>query len=147
MASGGGRPVFLWLDRSASPAPVAQATVAATGEPLTAWVEGQPAPAAVLSSPVPNRYVAFGDSITWGEYDENAGASYPDRLDFRLDSQVRPSEVLNFGEPGERTNGGSLRIGGVVSDKSAQVCPDHGRHQRRQRRHGIRAWSMTISTR
>ena len=116
IASGGGRPVFLWLDLSASPAPVAQAAVAATGEPLTAWVEGQPAPAAVLSNPVPNRYVAFGDSITWGEYDENGGASYPNRLDFRLDSQIRPSEVRNCGEPGERTNQGAQRISAAVSD-------------------------------
>jgi lysophospholipase L1-like esterase len=70
----------------------------------------------VLSDPIPNRYAAFGDSITRGEYDQNGGASYPVRLEFRLDSKVRPSEVINFGEPGERTNIGAQRIGAVVSD-------------------------------
>ena len=114
--SGDGRPVLLWLDPSASPAPLAQATVEATTQPLAAWIDSQPAPAAVLSDPIPNRYAAFGDSITRGEYDENGGASYPVRLEFKLDSKVRPSEVINFGEPGERTNIGAERIGAVVSD-------------------------------
>jgi len=114
--SGGGPPVLLWLDRSASPAPLAQATVEATAQPLAAWIDSQPAPAAVLVDPIANRYAAFGDSITWGEYNDHFWTSYPEHLDFKLDTRVRPSEVLNFGEPGERTNIGAQRIGAVVSD-------------------------------
>jgi lysophospholipase L1-like esterase len=114
--SGNGRPAFLWLDRSASPAPVAQTTAGAAAQSLMAWIDSHPAPAVVLSDPIANRYLGFGDSITWGEYEENGGASYPTRLEYKLDSRVRPSEVLNFGEPGERTAQGAARIGPVVSD-------------------------------
>ena len=129
--SGDGQPVLLWLDLAASPAPVAQATVEATAQPLSAWIDSQPAPAAVLVDPIPNRYVAFGDSITWGEYNEHAWTPYPVRLDTKLDSTVRPSEVLNFGEPGERTNVGAATDRRRGREQPALVRSDHGRHQRR----------------
>ena len=114
---GNGQVTALWLDQSGAPAPLAQAVVGAAAQPLAAWIDGQPIPEASPVDSIPNRYLGFGDSITWGEYNNHAWASYPARLDAKLDAHVRPSEVINSGEPGERTKQGALRIGGVVNEQ------------------------------
>ncbi len=66
---------------------------------------------------VPNRHLAFGDSITWGKYDDPATGQpvgdYPARLEQLLDYHVAPSEVVNDGLPGERTSQGKWRLHGV----------------------------------
>lgn len=62
--------------------------------------------------PTPNRYLAFGDSITYGHVGMTA---YPVRLEATLDLRVAVSEVINAGKPGEGTAGGRERIVGEVS--------------------------------
>jgi lysophospholipase L1-like esterase len=67
---------------------------------------------------LPNRHMAFGDSITWGELplpDGTQTIPYPTRLEARLDDNVTASEVINRGVPGERTEGGVRRIGDEAS--------------------------------
>jgi acyl-CoA thioesterase-1 len=63
---------------------------------------------------VANRHVAFGDSITWGQYIDFATGElvgdYPARLEVMLDSRVTPSEVVNDGLIGEKTADGKWRI-------------------------------------
>lgn len=65
--------------------------------------EGVPGIAAFVS----DRYVAFGDSITNGGY---APTPYPVYEEGLLDANIAPSEVLNLGQPGERTRAGEVRI-------------------------------------
>ncbi len=124
LTSGDGQVTFLWLDQSGALAPLAQAAVGATAQPLAAWIDSRPSPEASPVDSVPNRYMAFGDSITcipacdpevpppW--------APYPVRLESRLDIHVRPSEVGNFGLSGELTwqqpdKGGLNRIDDAVN--------------------------------
>ncbi len=61
-----------------------------------------------------NRHMAFGDSITWGLYDDpetgQLVGDYPARLDVMLDTRVVPSEVMNAGKPGEQTPEGKFRL-------------------------------------
>ncbi len=93
--------------------------------PLRSWTPDEASPSlpivgsqalAQLTPPylVANRHVAFGDSITWGQYiDPDTGelvGDYPARLEAMLDSRVVPSEVINNGLPGERTADGKWRI-------------------------------------
>jgi lysophospholipase L1-like esterase len=61
---------------------------------------------------IPNRALAFGDSITDGGYSTDP---YPSQLEEGLDLRVAPWEVINAGLPGEATYGGSERITGEVS--------------------------------
>lgn len=61
---------------------------------------------------IPNRALAFGDSITYGGYSTDP---YPGQLERSLDLRVAPWEVINSGNPGEATFGGSERITGEVS--------------------------------
>ncbi|MFQ6001239.1 MAG: GDSL-type esterase/lipase family protein, partial [Anaerolineae bacterium] len=56
---------------------------------------------------VSDRYVAFGDSITWGGY---VPTPYPVYEEGLLDANIAPSEMINSGWPGERTRGGQIRI-------------------------------------
>jgi len=63
-----------------------------------------------------NRYVAWGDSITWGGYEDPPDSGipvgdYPGRLESKLDTRVTPSEVINRGIPGEKVSGLRKRIG------------------------------------
>jgi len=56
--------------------------------PAARGLDRQPAGAsAVLVDPIANRYAAFGDSITWGEYNDHFWTSYPEHLDFKLDTR------------------------------------------------------------
>lgn len=61
---------------------------------------------------IPNRALAFGDSITYGGYSTDP---YPSQLEEGLDLRVAPWEVINAGLSGEATYGGSERITGEVS--------------------------------
>ena len=114
---GNGQTTFLWLDQSDAPAPLAQASVEAAAQPLAAWLDSLPTFVIPLADSIPNRYMAFGDSITCtpGCTDPPPWDPYPVRLESRLDAHVRPSEVGNYGVSGERTKQGALRIGGAVS--------------------------------
>jgi acyl-CoA thioesterase-1 len=71
-----------------------------------------------------NKYIAFGDSITYGY-----GASdlipgypngYPPRLELLLNEQIAPSIVLNEGNPGETTFGGIGRIDEILNKDNAR---------------------------
>lgn len=63
---------------------------------------------------VPNRHLAFGDSITWGMYTdpetEQPVGDYPARLNEMLNYRVVASEVINDGVPGEKTSRGRWRL-------------------------------------
>lgn len=70
--------------------------------------EIQTAPVPFASS-IPDRYLAAGDSITLGDYDDPEGSGipvgpYPERLEEKLDTRVRESEMFNRGVSGELTN-------------------------------------------
>jgi lysophospholipase L1-like esterase len=109
----GDAPRFLWIDAAADPTmPVEWQTSPWGAEPIKAWAEEQADPEAVLVDPVWNRHLAFGDSITWGQY--NDFYPYPARLEDKLDAKVVPSEVINSGVPGERTGLGRDRIGNTM---------------------------------
>jgi lysophospholipase L1-like esterase len=89
-----------------------------------AHVQGQPdlAPAQDVE-PIPNLYLAFGDSITcypncWGQASAAVAAqedAYPVTLEQTLDVRVADSIVVDAGKPEEGTFGGSERITGQVS--------------------------------
>jgi lysophospholipase L1-like esterase/PKD repeat protein len=81
--------------------------------------------AALPAAPV--KAIAFGDSITFGDYDDNdivcydppngidhCGPGYPGRLDSRLVTAGWNVDVVNEGVPGESTAGGLSRIDGVL---------------------------------
>jgi lysophospholipase L1-like esterase len=67
--------------------------------------------------PIANRHLAFGDSITYGGYSDHP---YPGQLEGTLDLRVAESEVINAGNPGEATFGGSERIAGEVTAHQPQ---------------------------
>jgi lysophospholipase L1-like esterase len=105
---------FLWIDASADlTKPMEWLAPPDTAQPLPTWMEQQATPEALLVDPIWNRHLAFGDSITWGEY--YGFYSYPARLEDKLDARVVPSEVINSGLPSERTGSGKNRIGNEVS--------------------------------
>ena len=72
----------------------------------------------------PNRYLAFGDSITYGcgygtcEHDPPIG--YPHRLEALLKENIGESEVLNRGIPEEDTFGGIARINEELTNARAR---------------------------
>ncbi len=72
----------------------------------------------------PNKYIAFGDSITYGcgygscEHDPPIG--YPPRLEKLLNERLGPSQVVNRGVPGEETREGILRINSVLEEEKAR---------------------------
>ncbi len=61
------------------------------------------------------RYLAFGDSITFGSFDINE-RGYPPKLKSRLDAAGRPSRVLKRAVPGESTAAGLTRIDSVLAE-------------------------------
>jgi len=108
-------PRLLWTDLAAGqPVPLAVRRLESAPQPLPRSLP--------QSSPTPegqciyNRYVAWGDSITWGQYDDPPGSGqpvgdYPARLEAKLDARVTPSEVINRGIPGELVSALRKRIG------------------------------------
>ncbi|HFD38297.1 MAG TPA: hypothetical protein ENJ31_00380, partial [Anaerolineae bacterium] len=94
-------------------------------ERLPSALPPQAAPAASEEQCIYNRYVAWGDSITWGGYDDppdsgNPVGDYPGRLEAKLDTRVTPSEVINRGIPGEKVSGLRDRIGDEVAEYKPQ---------------------------
>lgn len=69
----------------------------------------------------PNKYIAFGDSITQG-YGDNGweGEGYVPRLERKLDARITESTVINEGIGGERTFEGLGRINSVLNEHNAQ---------------------------
>jgi lysophospholipase L1-like esterase len=69
-----------------------------------------------------NRYVAFGDSITYGVIDDQAAPEmgYVPRLDALLKENFGPSEVVNEGIPGDSTLNGLGRMSDVLALHSAR---------------------------
>jgi len=61
------------------------------------------------------RYLAFGDSITFGVGDPEGGG-YPPRLEALLEARGEDATVLNFGIPGETTAEGLSRIDEVLDE-------------------------------
>ncbi|MGB6335992.1 MAG: SGNH/GDSL hydrolase family protein, partial [Thermoanaerobaculia bacterium] len=63
-------------------------------------------------------YVAFGDSITDGKYDDQDLGGYPGRLENDaglLDCTPATCDVINEGKGGERTTAGVTRIDAVLA--------------------------------
>jgi lysophospholipase L1-like esterase len=89
-----------------------------TSRPLSAWIEQQAASEQKPNvDPIPNLYLAYGDSITFGGWT----TPYPQQLEENLlDIRVADSVVVNSGNPGEGTLGGSERIGGQVTTHQPQ---------------------------
>lgn len=109
-------PWVLWESLALEgPIPVLERQLTGSAEPLPHSVpQSDVVP---LAQCIYNRYVAWGDSITWGLYDdpEYSGipvGDYPTRLEEKLDARVKPSEVINLGIPGERAAQLWHRIGG-----------------------------------
>ncbi len=69
-----------------------------------------------------DRYIGFGDSITYGYIDSEPAPDkgYVPRLEKILDSTYGESEVINQGNPGEKTVGGLSRISDVLSECSGR---------------------------
>jgi len=62
------------------------------------------------------RWLAFGDSITLGNYDFDELGGYPGRLNDLLNCSPGVCEVFNAGDSGEKTFQGVTRIDGVLDD-------------------------------
>jgi len=69
-----------------------------------------------------NKYIAFGDSITYGFIDEQAAPElgYVPRLEALLNENFGPSEVVNEGVPGDTTLNGLGRMSDVLALHSAR---------------------------
>jgi lysophospholipase L1-like esterase len=109
-----GKVRLLWLTPGGNEAtPVRQQSVKEMTDPLPRSLPPHPAAVASVSSYVPNRHLAHGDSITCGCYDDIDGqpaTPYPTFLERRLDSSVGPSEVINSGKPGEKARAARPRL-------------------------------------
>lgn len=78
--------------------------------PKTAAPARETAPATPAEAPDPRPVIAaFGDSLTAG-YGVEAGLSYPDWLQKRLDSDNLAFRVVNLGISGDTTSGGVARF-------------------------------------
>ena len=78
---------------------------------------GQLFPSLAAGQTTPRKYLAFGDSITFGVGDDPARAAkgYTPRLQTLLQSAGVSATVLNFGVGGEKTSEGVTRINGVLA--------------------------------
>ncbi len=114
MVDGEETPYILWV-RSA---PGEEALLGQRVEAPLRLLEGAlPEGALGIATLVSDRYVAFGDSITWGGY---ALTPYPVYEEGFLDANIAPSEVINSGWPGERTTAGKVRIIEVMNTYSPE---------------------------
>ena len=111
---GSGAPTLLWWP-DGEPAVLPHSADLA-GAPLPLLPEAQ-APVEsrdVTIQLVINRHLAFGDSITWGQFTDPATGQlvgdYPARLSQKLNGRVVPSEVINDGVPSERVKPGRFRL-------------------------------------
>ncbi len=62
----------------------------------------------------PNVYLAFGDSITWGDGSSNLGG-YRDPLVAQLQNYWGKADIYNDGVPGTKSNRGESRIGSSLA--------------------------------
>ena len=90
------------------------------------------APAAVVAAPVKEQkrddrpaIVAFGDSLSAG-YGLEAGESYPDFLQKKLDEQGYRYRVVNQGVSGDTTSGGVERMAQALAEKPEIVILELG---------------------
>lgn len=82
----------------------------------TVWMTGLIGLTLLASSAAAQtRYLAFGDSITFGVGDPDGGG-YPPRLEALLETRGEDATVLNFGIPGETTAEGLSRIDEVLEE-------------------------------
>ena len=81
-----------------------------------------PAPSGPSETLNENRYVAFGDDITYGVINDQAAPEmgYVPRLDALLKENFGPSEVVNEGIPGDSTLNGLGRMSDVLALHSAR---------------------------
>ncbi|MFN2291094.1 MAG: GDSL-type esterase/lipase family protein [Anaerolineae bacterium] len=109
---------FLWLGSSPDRAvPLDSAKAADSTTELQSWMAETETEVQPQVAPIANRFLAFGDSITWGQYPvEDPFHPYPAGLEDILDARVMASEVINVGLSGERVGTGINRIGGEVSN-------------------------------
>ena len=84
---------------------------------ILSWLEEKISPSA-SAAVEPNKYIAFGDSVTWGYGAQTEG--YPPRLERKLNKEFGPSIVINEGIGGERTTSGMARINSVLSKDNAE---------------------------
>jgi lysophospholipase L1-like esterase len=72
-----------------------------------------------------DKYIGFGDSITYGIIAREAAPEkgYVPRLEELLDDNIRESEVVNRGVPDEKTADGLSRISHVINEDQAEtIC-------------------------
>jgi lysophospholipase L1-like esterase len=107
-----GQPTFLQLvPAPEDQVPLRRTLLQAGAVLLDTWIGPQLSPQELLVDPY-YRFLAFGDSITWGLY--GGFSPYPVRLEYLLDARVKDSEVINEGKPGERTGQGIYRLKDLV---------------------------------
>lgn len=73
-----------------------------------------PAALALGAREKPNLYLAFGDSITWGDGSSNQGG-YRDPLVADLQAYWGKADIYNDGVPGTKSNRGESRIGASLA--------------------------------
>lgn len=119
LIAGDGEEAILWLDPlTRDPLPVQRFDVPLEEDnSLARWLVSQQADVqAPAVEPWPYRFMAFGDSITWGRYPVNDPFQdpyypYPSILQDTLQLRADPSyNIVNAGRPGERTLEGANRI-------------------------------------
>lgn len=127
VAAEDGPGTVFWADASLeAPLPVAAQPLEEGGIPLQDWLQEREEIRQVAGvDPVSNRFLAFGDSITWGEYPQDDPGQppfypYPSTLKDTLDTRVMSSEMVNVGEPGEQVRYGKDRIKVEVADHIPQ---------------------------
>jgi lysophospholipase L1-like esterase len=120
----GGTPWLVWSDLAlTNPVPLDQEQLAG---PFSALPDVVPQSETVPQTDVVlDRYCVWGDSITLGAYDDPIGSGvpvgpYPERLEQKLDSRIRDSEVINLGVSGETT----IRLGSRFGPEVGSYRPE-----------------------
>jgi acyl-CoA thioesterase-1 len=79
-------------------------------------------PASASAQTTPRRYIAFGDSITFGTGDSGrTELGYPSRLEDLLNQRGSSADVTNAGLPGETTGEALSRINRVLNQTPGDV--------------------------
>ena len=84
--------------------------------------------------------VVFGDSLAAG-YGLEAGQSFPDDLQKKLDAQHYPWHVVNLGISGDTTEGGVARLNSAVTLKPSIAIVELGGND------GLRGTPLTVTRR
>ena len=101
--------------------------------PQTGGDVAVPAVLAIGARARPSVYLAFGDSITWGEGSSDGGG-YRDFLDVQLRAYWGAGDTINDGIPGTKSNRGESRIASSLVALPPGVRADPVRHERLERR-------------